>query len=183
MSGADWIIIAIILVSIIQAAKAGFFHEAFGIGGLVLGYLLAAWHYDQVAEWLTPYLKWPWLSDIAGFLIIFVSVMILAGLAARIASWAVKEAGLSVFDRILGGPLGLLRGSLIVAVVLMGMTAFTPTSRWLEGSTFAPYFLVVGRAAMWMAPSELRARFYTGLEMLHQQQLGTSAARGSRSGK
>ena len=44
MSGADWIIIAIILVSIIQAAKAGFFHEAFGIGGLVLGYLLAAWH-------------------------------------------------------------------------------------------------------------------------------------------
>src|SRR2546428_4221821 len=39
MSGADWIIVAIIVVSIIQAAKAGFFHEAFGIGGLVLGYL------------------------------------------------------------------------------------------------------------------------------------------------
>ena len=176
MSGADWVIIAIILVSIIQAAKAGFFHEAFGIGGLVLGYLLAA-------EWLTPHLKWPWLSDIAGFLIIFLSVMILAGLAARVASWATKEAGLSVFDHILGGPLGVLRGSLIVAVILMGMTAFTPTSKWLEGSAFAPYFLVVGRAAIWLAPSELRARFYNGLDMLHQSQLGTSAARGGRSGK
>jgi len=183
MSGADWVIIAIILVSIIQAAKAGFFHEAFGIGGLVLGYLLAAWHYDQVAEWLTPHLKWPWLSYIAGFLIIFLSVMILAGLAARVASWATKEAGLSVFDHILGGPLGVLRGSLIVAVILMGMTAFTPTSKWLEGSAFAPYFLVVGRAAIWLAPSELRARFYNGLDMLHQSQLGTSAARGGRSGK
>ena len=183
MSGADWVIIAIILVSIIQAAKAGFFHEAFGIGGLVLGYLLAAWHYDQVAEWLAPHLKLLWLSDIAGFLIIFLSVMILAGLAARVASWATKEAGLSVFDHMLGGPLGLLRGSLIVAVVLMGMTAFTPTSKWLEGSAFAPYFLVMGRAAMWLAPSELRARFYNGLDMLHQsQQLGTGV-RGDRSGK
>ena len=104
MSGADWVIIAIILVSIIQAAKAGFFHEAFGIGGLVLGYLLAAW-------------------------------------------------------------------------------PFTPTSKWLEESAFAPYFLVVGRAAIWLAPSELRARFYTGLDMLHQQELGAGAARGSRSGK
>ena len=183
MSGADWIIIAIILVSIVQAAKSGFFHEAFGIGGLVLGYLLAAWHYDQVSQWLITYLKWTWLSDIAGFLIIFLSVMILAGLAARVASWATKEAGLSVFDHILGGPLGVLRGSLIVAVILMGMTAFTPTSKWLEGSAFAPYFLVVGRAAIWLAPSELRARFYNGLDMLHQSQLGTSAARGGRSGK
>src|SRR5256714_10830363 len=183
MSGADWVIVAIILASIIQAAKAGFFHEAFGIGGLVLGYLLAAWHYDQVSLWLITYLKWSWLSDIAGFLIIFVSVMILAGIAARIASWATKEAGLSVFDHMLGGPLGLLRGSLIVAVVLMGMTAFTPTSKWLEGSAFAPYFLVMGRAAMWLAPSELRARVYRGFDMLRPQELGTSAARGSRSGK
>ena len=158
MSGADWIIIGIILVSVIQAAKAGFFHEAFGIGGLVLGYLLAAWHYDEVSEWLASHLKLLWLSDIAGFLIIFLSVMILAGLAARIASWATKEAGLSVFDHMLGGPLGLLRGSLIVAVVLMGMTAFTPTSKWLEGSAFAPYFLVMGRAAMWLAPSTCLAR-------------------------
>src|SRR5437868_9296335 len=176
MSGADWIIIAIILVSIVQAAKSGFFHEAFGIGGLVLGYLLAAWHYDQVSQWLITYLKWTWLSDIAGFLTIFVSLMILAGVAVRIASWATKEAGLSVFDHILGGPLGVLRGSLIVAVVLMGMTAFTPTSKWLEGSAFAPYFLVVWRAAMWLAPWELGTRFYNGLDLLHpSQQLGTSA--------
>src|SRR3977135_524499 len=104
MSGADWIIVAIIVVSIIQAAKAGFFHEAFGIGGLGLGYMLGGWPCDQVSEWLSPYLKWPWLSNIAGFLIIFVLVMIVAGVAARIASWATKEVGLSVFDHILGGP-------------------------------------------------------------------------------
>jgi len=53
-------------------------------------------------------------------------------------------------------------------VVLMGMTAFTPTTSMLEKSALAPYFLVVGRAAMWLAPSELRAKFDDGLDFLHR---------------
>ena len=55
----------------------------------------------------------------------------------------------------------------------MGMTAFAPTSQWLDGSELAPYFLVVGRAAIWVAPSDLRARFYQGLDLLHRQSLPT----------
>jgi hypothetical protein len=38
----------------------------------------------------------------------------------------------------------------------------------LEKSALAPYFLVVGRAAMWLAPSELRAKFDDGLDFLHR---------------
>lgn len=170
MSAADWIIIAVIVISAAGAASEGFFHEVFSIAGLVVGYLLAAWQYRRVAAWFQPYVKSPWLGEIAGFFIIFTAVAILAGIAGRIVRWAVREAGLSAFDRILGGLLGLVRGCLIVAVVLMGMAAFTPTSRWLEGSQLASYFLVVGRAAIWLAPSELRGRFYQGLDLLHQAQ-------------
>ena len=171
MSGADWIILIVILVSVAQAASSGFFQEACGIAGLVFGYLLAAWQYHRLAERFSPYLSnSPWLGDIAGFLVIFLAVMILAGIAGRIARWIMKETGLSFFDRFLGGVLGLLRGCLIVAVVLVGLAAFTPTSRMLAGSEWAPYFLVVGRAAIWVAPSELRGRFYQGLDLLRQQQ-------------
>jgi membrane protein required for colicin V production len=77
---------------------------------------------------------------------------------------------LSFVDRVLGGAIGLIRGSLVVAIVLLMMTAFSPASRWLKGSQLAPYFLVVGRAAIWLAPSELRARFYQGLDLLHRAQ-------------
>ncbi len=183
MRGADWVILLVILVSVIQAASSGFFQEAFGIAGLVFGYLLAAWQYHRLAEWFAPYLKSPWLGEITGFLIIFLAVMILAGMAGRIARWAMKESGLSFVDRILGGALGLLRGSLIVAVVLVSMTAFTPTSKWLEGSQLAPYFLVVGRAAIWVAPAELRARFYQGLDLLRRGQQPAPAGRAPASGK
>jgi membrane protein required for colicin V production len=171
MTGADWVIVIVIVISVIQAAISGFFHEAFGIAGLVFGYLLAAWNYTRLAARFAPHLKSEWLGEIAAFLLIFLAVLVVAGIAGRITRHIVQEAGLSFFDRILGGALGLVRGSLMVAVVLMSMAAFTPSSHWLEGSQLAPYFLVVGRAAIWVAPSELRARFYQGLDLLRREEL------------
>ena len=146
----------------------GFFHEAFHLAGLVVGYLLAAWQYERLANWLAPYVKTAWVGEIAGFLIIFFAVLILAGLAGRITRWAMKKAGLSSIDRFLGALLGLAKGALVVAIVLTIMTAFAPAARWLGRSQLAPYFLVGGRAAIWLAPSELRQRFYQGLDYLRQ---------------
>jgi len=171
MNYADWAILAVLLISVVAATVNGFFHEAFGLAGLVVGYVLAAWQYPRLAAWFEPHLKAPWLGEIAGFLIIFLAVVIAAGILGRIVRWAMKEAGLSVFDRMLGALLGLLKGSLFVSVILMGMTAFTPTSKALQGSELAPYFLVVGRAAIWVAPSALRMRFEHGLDFLRHAKL------------
>src|SRR6266849_10651137 len=142
MSAADWVIVLALAVSTAGAASEGFFHEAFGIAGLVVGYVLAAWQYHRLAARFAPYLKSPWLGEIAGFLIIFFAVLIVAGIAGRIARWAMKEAGLSTIDRIMGAALGLLKGVLVVAIVLTAMTAFAPAAKWLSGSELAPYFLV-----------------------------------------
>ena len=168
MSVADWIILAFLLFSVIGAAIRGFFHEAFALAGLIVGYLLAAWQYHRLANWFAPYLKSQWFGEIAGFLVIFFAVLILAGFAGRIARWVMKKAGLSTIDRVLGAVLGLLRGVLVVAIVLTAMAAFAPAQKWLAESQLAPYFLVGGRAAIWLAPSELRQRFYQGLDYLRR---------------
>jgi membrane protein required for colicin V production len=168
MTPADWIICLVLLLNVVTAAMQGFFSEALTMAGLVVGYIVAAWQYRSFALWLEKFLKNDWLAEILGFLIIFFAVVILFGIAARIARWVMKESGLSGLDRFLGGVLGLAKGGLMVAVILMGMTAFAPASKLLENSQLAPYFLVVGRAAIWLAPSELRARFYQGLDLIHQ---------------
>jgi membrane protein required for colicin V production len=168
MSVADWGIIAVVLLSTIQAAYSGFFQEAFHLAGLVAGYLVAAWQYQRLAGWFEHYLKSVWLAESAGFLIIFFAVAVAAGIAGQTARWVMKKSGLSFVDRLLGGVLGLLRGCLIVAVIVVSMTAFTPSSRWLADSEWAPYFQAVGRAAIWAAPPELRARFYQGLDLLRR---------------
>ena len=175
MSVADWVILAFLLFSVIGAAMKGFFQEAFALAGLVAGYLLAAWQYHRLADRLAPYLKSQWFGEIAGFLIIFFAVLILAGFAGRIARWAMKKAGLSTIDRVLGAVLGLLRGVLVVAIVLTAMAAFAPAQKWLAESELAPYFLVGGRAAIWLAPSELRQRFYQGLDYLRHAASATQA--------
>jgi membrane protein required for colicin V production len=176
MNAADWSIIVVILVSTVAAASEGFFHQAFGIAGLIVGYMLAAWQYARVAAWFAPHVNSPWLADILGFLVIFVAVVIVAAISGRIVRWAMKEAGLSLIDRLLGALLGLVKGSLFVAIILMGMTAFAPSSSWLEGSELAPYFLVVGRAAIWLAPSELRVKFYEGLDLVRHAHIPDPAA-------
>ncbi|MGA2425521.1 MAG: CvpA family protein [Terriglobales bacterium] len=166
MSVADWIILGFLVFSVTAAAIEGFFHEAFKLAGLVVGYLLAAWQYHRLADWFAPYLKSPWFGEIAGFLIIFFAVLMVAGLAGRIARSVMRKAGLSGIDRFLGAVLGLLKGILVVAIVLMAMTAFEPAAKWLAESELAPYFLVGGRAAVWVAPPELRHRFYQGLDYM-----------------
>jgi membrane protein required for colicin V production len=168
MTLADWLICALVLVNIVTAAMQGFFSEALTIGGLVVGFIVAAWKYRGLAEWLESFLTNPWLAEVLGFLIIFFAIVLLFGIAARVSRWVMKHSGLSGLDRFLGAVLGLLKGGLMVAVILMGMTAFTPTSKLLQNSQLAPYFLVVGRAAIWAAPAELRARFFQGLDLLHQ---------------
>jgi membrane protein required for colicin V production len=176
MNAADWSIVVAIAVSTVAAASEGFFHQAFSIAGLIVGYMLAAWQYARVAAWFAPHVNSPWLADILGFLVIFMAVVIVAGIAGRIVRWAMKEAGLRLVDRVLGALLGLVKGSLFVAIILMGMTAFTPSSSWLEGSELAPYFLVVGRAAIWLAPSGLRAKFYEGLDVVRHAHIPDSPA-------
>ena len=168
MTVADWLIIAVVLLNVISAAVQGFFAEALSMAGLVIGYIVAAWRYQRMAAWFMTFLKNEWLADILSFLIIFFAVLLLFGIAARIARKLMKAAGLSGLDRFLGALLGVLKGGLMVAVILMGMTAFEPTSTVLRNSQLAPYFLAVGQAAVWLAPAELRARFRQGLDLLHQ---------------
>ena len=174
MNPADWVIIGIIAISVLLAALQGFFYEAISLGGLVVGYLLAAWEYHVVADWFAGFVKSQAVADIIGFIVILLAVMILAGIIARLVRWMLKEAGLRWFDRVLGGAFGLVRGCLTAAIVLLGFTTFNPQSHWLEGSQLAPYFLVVARGASWLAPSEVRARFREGADAVTKLQSGAT---------
>ena len=167
MSAADWVIILVLVLSVALAVSQGFFLEVFSLAGVVVGFLLASWDYSLVSAHL-GFINPPWAADIAGFLIIFLAITVLAGVIGRIASWGMKQAGLRWIDRALGGVFGLLRGALVVTITLMAVAAFAPQAQWLQKSNLAPYFLVVGRAASWLTPPQVRNRVHDGVELLHK---------------
>jgi membrane protein required for colicin V production len=176
MSGLDWLIVAIVLFSVLVAASQGFMHEVFSLAGVVAGYLLAAWGYRQVAPWYAPFVKTPWVADLCGFLTIFFVVVLLAGGIGRIARFGMKEAGLRWFDRVLGGMFGLLRGVLIVMISLLALASFSPGATLLARSRTAPYLLVLARAAVWVAPSQVRQQFHAGMAAIANIRKGAPPA-------
>jgi membrane protein required for colicin V production len=168
MNGLDWLIVIILVLSVLHAAAQGFVFELFSLVGTVFGYLLAAWEYPVVARYIAPYVKSNLVAGGAGFLLIFVAVVILAGIAGRIARWATSSVGLRWFDRLLGGAFGFLRGAIAVMVLVMAMASFLPSSRALATSRLAQYFLVAGRAAVYAGPDELKQKFQDGIKAMEQ---------------
>jgi membrane protein required for colicin V production len=175
MSGIDWLILVVVAISVITAIAQGFFYEVFTLAGVVIGYLLAAWEYWRVAPWFAPYVKWPWAADLAGFLTIFVAVTILAGIVGRVARWGVQGVGLRWFDRALGGAFGLVRGLGLATVMVLAFASFAPRSEMLARSQFASYLIVIGRAAVWVAPAQVRQQFRKGVMVLRDARLAAES--------
>jgi membrane protein required for colicin V production len=176
VNGLDLLIAGILVLSVLQAAAQGFVFELFSLVGTVLGYLLAAWEYPVAARYLAPYVKSDMVAAGVGFFLIFLAVVIVAGIAGRIARWATKSVGLRWFDRLLGGAFGFLRGALVVMVLVMAMASFLPSSELLAKSGLAQYFLVAGRAAVYAGPGDLKHKFRDGLKALERIRDKTSQA-------
>jgi membrane protein required for colicin V production len=171
MAGIDWLIVAVIALSVLVAAAQGFFFEVFSLAGAVFGYILAAWEYSRLAPWFEPYVKSPAAANAAGFITIFISVMILASIAGKVTRWMMQEVGLRWVDRLLGGAFGLVRGVVLVTVAIMALAAFSPESTILKQSELSRYFLLSARAASWVAPSELQQKFRDGLALLRKNRM------------
>jgi membrane protein required for colicin V production len=168
MNGLDWAIVVILLLSVLLAAAQGFLHEVITLGGVVVGYLLAAWEYWRVARWIVPYVKSDAVADSAAFLGIFIAVVIAAGIIGRIVRWLAREAGLVWADRLLGALFGVVRGSIIVAVVVLALAAFAPGSPWLGRSSLGGYFLVGSRGMSWLGPASLRQKVRQGVAAMRE---------------
>lgn len=162
MVAIDWVIVAVLVISVLVAAAQGFFYEVFSLVGVVLGYLLAAWEYWRLAPWFLQYVKSQAAANVAGFLTIFVFVAVLAGIAGKITRWAMKEVGLRWADRLLGAAFGLVRGVVVVSVGVLALATFYPESGLFQGSQLGRYFLVTARAVSWAAPSDVRQMFHDG---------------------
>ena len=166
LSVLDWLLLFVILMNVLGAIGQGFFYELFSFAGVIVGYLVAAWQYPRMAAFYIHYVNSEWIAEIAGFLTIFVAVVVLAGVAGKTARWAVREVGLRWFDRLLGGLFGFLKGVVIATVVVIALAAFSPTSPWMRDSRIAPFMLVTGRTLIWAAPADLRQRFRDGWNLM-----------------
>ena len=160
MTALDWILIAVVVLSVLLAALRGFLYEIFSLAGVIAGFIVAAWGYHRISPWFLPYVKAQPIADFGSFCVIFVLTILLSSLAGEIARSAAKSVGLRPVDRVLGGAFGLLRGLLAGAVIALAIAAFHPQA--MDGSAVGGYFLVGARALAWITPEDVRKQFREG---------------------
>lgn len=162
----DWLILVILLVSVLSAAKNGFFVEVFSLAGVLVGLVLASWNYQRLLPWISHWIHSLAAAEALSFLLIALGVMILAGLAGRIIRWSVRSVGLGWADRFLGAIFGFVKGFVLVTIAMLAVAAFFPQASWLRQSRFAPDFLTAAHRASVIAPQDLQRRIREGVVIL-----------------
>jgi len=119
----------------------GFIREIISLIGLVAAFLIASRTSGAVGDFLGQWIPNSPTSDIAGFIMIFVIIMIVVGLIGALIRKLVDMADLTATDRTLGMFFGIARGVLLIALsFLIFYTPYTkPEQAWAKKSLLTPY--------------------------------------------
>lgn len=167
-NGIDWVLAAIVLLSVLMAIRKGFVRELISLAALIAGLVIAALEYHRAAAWFEDLTRSHEIAQAAGFLALFLAVLVVGLIVSVLAAKLVKTAGLQWFDRFLGGVFGLIRGIAVDCVLLMILVAFAIKPAEVKGSLLAPYVSTGARALALVMPSDLKAQFRDGLAKFRQ---------------
>jgi membrane protein required for colicin V production len=166
----DWVIVVVLIVSVVSAAKAGLIVEVFSLAGLVVGLLLASWDYQRLTPWFGQWIHSISMDEAVSFILIALGVMLVAAIVGRAVRWSVKSIGLGWADRLAGAAFGLVKGCALITIAVMIIAAFWPSATWFRQSRFAPGFLSMARQAAVVTPADLGDRIRSGVNILRKEQ-------------
>jgi membrane protein required for colicin V production len=133
-SAVDWILLAVLGLSLLLGVWRGIVQEVLSLAGWVVAFYVSQLYAPRAAAWLPMEGSSQMLRYAAGFVVVFIAVLV----ATVLISWVVKKlisaVGLGPLDRLLGSVFGLLRGVVILLAitVIVGMTPMRETEAWKQ---------------------------------------------------
>jgi membrane protein required for colicin V production len=156
----DILLLVILGVSFVAGMMKGLARAVIGLAAVIVGLLFGFWFYRQAGSYV-PFVESQRLANILGFFAIFIAILLLGGLLAKLLEKVFKAAHLSWLNRLLGGAFGLLRGlaaSAVLIVVIMAFSVKSPPPS-VANSHVAPYVIHGARAVAAATPYEVREGF------------------------
>jgi len=136
----DYILIAIVGLSMVLSLWRGFVREIISLIGLVAAFLVASRTSGNMGDFLTTWIPNSTTADIAGFIMVFVLIMVLVGIIGAIIRKLVYLADLTATDRTLGIFFGIARGFLLIALCFLIYSSYSkPDQAWAKNSLLTPY--------------------------------------------
>jgi membrane protein required for colicin V production len=155
----DLVVVIIVGLSVLLSLIRGLVREVLALAAWVVAFLAANVLSSQIAPWMPEALPNDELRLLAGFLCVFVGVLIAMSVLAILASKLVKSAGLGVEDRLLGGMFGLARGLMVVMIIVLlaGLTSLPRQAVWRNAMLSDPLELFAVHVKSWL-PADLAQR-------------------------
>lgn len=141
MNGTDWVILAILGLSVVVGLWRGLVAELLSLVIWIAAFWVAASFGPAVAAQLQPMISLPIARIVLGYALCFVAVLVAGALVRFAMRRLISGTGLSGIDRLFGMLFGFVRGVLLVTllVFLVGLTLFTRES-WWQQSALLPQF-------------------------------------------
>ncbi|TWO72974.1 CvpA family protein [Caenimonas sedimenti] len=134
MSTLDWVVAGLFLASMAIGLWRGLVAEVLSVLSWVAAFVLAQWFAAQVGELLPMDGYAQPLRYAAGFLAVFIAVLMAGALLIWLSKKLLEAVGLRPLDRVLGMLFGAVRAGLLVLVlgVLVHLTGFRDAPWWRE---------------------------------------------------
>jgi len=140
MTWFDYVVFAILALSAVIGIARGFVREVFALAGWIAAAALAVLFASQAATLMPVSFATPLVRTVIAFMVLFLGVLIFAGIAGAFTARLLRAAGLGIADRTLGAVFGVARGALIVlaAVLAAGLTALPAEPFWRQAKLAPP---------------------------------------------
>ena len=144
-NAADWIIVAIVLLSALMSLVRGFVREALSRLVWFVAFVVAFFFSERLAPLLVELIELPSLRYLAAFAILFIATLIVGSVVNFLVVQLIRMTGLSAVDRLLGVMFGLCRGVLITLLILVFLPKMIPVQQdpWWRQSHLIPRVLVL----------------------------------------
>lgn len=160
MNTLDILILVILGFTLVRGLFRGFVGEIASIVGLVVGFILANRHHDQLLPLVASIIPDPALANLISYALIFITGLVLVLIVAGLLRHLLKISLLGWLDRLAGGTMGLIKGGLLSILIVLLLTTFlSPQADILRTSRFAPYVNQFSALLADLMPPNLRREF------------------------
>jgi membrane protein required for colicin V production len=162
MNFLDYVLIGILAFALVRGFVRGLILEVAAVLGILAGFVVAGNYHPLLADFLRS--RFPSLPHAValGYALAFLAAWLAVTLLGLLAAKLARTLRLGWADRLFGGALGLFKGALAAAILVIVLTLFLPGGSQILGhSLLAPYLQKAGSHLVRLAP--------TAVEMLYQQ--------------
>lgn len=150
----DYAVLGVMALSLLFGVWRGVVSEILALVAWVAAFIAARTWATPAGDWVATNMTEPLWRQVAGFVVVFVVVLIIFALGRWLMSLLLKAVGLRPLDRVLGATFGIVRGLLVawMAVLLAGLTALPQQVWWRQALLAPPLETAVLAAKPWLPP-------------------------------